>query len=1053
MTIKTPATFKALIIPDTRASLLGSDSTYTQADPVVGTPTKMSGQTSLTLDASGSVDVSEDIVIQAASSGGRGGAGFLWKNKGDAKYRGHNGATLVQSWRALAYFDGTGSPVEATDPQAVTLENGVIVLAFERQTTLFREVVTRKYTPLTDTWGSVTIVYQTTSTGATLNPTLVVLPSGRLLCFHWVIASGIYNIRAHFSANSGTTWAVASRGVLNETIDSGTYAVGRLRAVFSGIGIALAAEVDLGKIWQYYSTDLGASFTKLSDVLASSYTHDLVNLNGSLGLLTIVTAGNGSPKLRIVGSITEPFANAEVIAIPGGDWGHTGATDQDLASWVDDDGALFVVGRLVQSTDQIIGLWSPAPYTEWSYLGESATTIGGVKTGLIIDTTTASVYPRYLSATYAGGRAMLFHSWSASGSAFDNSIAVAALGGWSTVPMGSVDDSLDADKTGGFTACYFPYDLPNTGAAWVVVGGGTAALVSGELALLSGGGSNTKYYKKNPAGAFANGMLFAASVAVTAGGINTTPRAGVQLRVADGASEIKLEIRMTTTGFLVYDKIALATFGAAVAVDTTGGVDLLVHMNDTTASVYYRIASSGEDLEYIAGPTGTITKKTVGAAANNQIFFGRIASSAVTSMTVTSIQYTTGLYTTTPAAVTADQRGRAFPSYVAGGISADQTGVAYTGDIHNIPIEYDYALTRALPLASPPSPRIGWRSTDETEALIAVLFSNTKTDVTELGGDLLGVHLEGINWSAGTVQGYNGSAWVDLATIDTTTGFSSLVYDRVGNIIRPANVGLAGVWSDANEWAGSHFKMIAGIGGACRKIKTNSSGEFVLSGGRKRVSFTLEGVTGSETTGGALSNGEIWPSRATILIPLAGVDYSAIRIKITASQGTAEGYYEIGQVVIGPVLMLADSYSWGRSVETQTGTTLQTSPDRIDRASVDAPARRIIEFGWVDGVDQTDVGDIVATGAATVGALPIAAHGETVHAIEGALRASDGPRRALVYLPNVTRITAGNVATIVRREATVLVRALSDVRRDTVVGEELTTELARLSSVVLEEIV
>ena len=1053
MSIESPSKFRALIVPDTRASLLPSESTYTQADPVVGTPTRSSGETSLTLDASGSVDVSEDITIQAAASGGRGGAGFLWRNTGDAKYRGYNGPSMVQSWTSLAYFDGSGSPVEATDPQAVTLDNGIVVVAFERQVTLFREVVTRKYTPATDTWGSATIVYQTTSTGATLNPTLVVLPSGRLLCFHWVLfgtgSGAINNIRAHFSTNAGASWAVASRGVLDEPILLSDHTVGRLRAVFSGIGIAMAAELDNNKIRQFYSTNLGATFATLSDQLGSSYTHDLVDLDGSLGMITLTTGANASAKLRIVGSITEPVKDVEVIAIPTGDWGHTGATDQDLASWVDDDGSLFVAGRLVNASDKVIGLWAPAPYTSWSYLGESSTTIGTVKTGLIIDTTTANVYPRYLTATSSGGRAMLFHSWSASGSAFDDSLAVACLGGWSTAPMGSVDDSLDADQTGGFTGCYFPYDLPTTGSVWTAVGAGTSALASGALQLLLNGSSNYKYYSKNPAGAFANGMLFAATVAVTAGGINTTPRAGVQLRVADGASEIKLEIRMTTTGFLVYDKIASATFGAAVSVDTTAGVDLLVYMKDTTARVYYKISSSSEDQEYIAGPTGTITKKTVSAAANNQIFFGRIAANAATSMTVTKIQYATD-YATEPADATADQRGRAFPSYVAGGISADQTGVAYTGDIHNIPIAYDYAVERALPLASPPSPRVGWRSTDETEATIAILFSHIKGSVTDLGGDLLGVHLEGINWASGKVQGYNGSAWVDLATIDTAADYDGLTFTRLGNAITPGSSN-ANFWSDRHEWAGSRFKFTPPSGGKCRVISSSASGDWYNAATGKHAALFLDDVVNTDPSSG--STGKIWPSRATILIPLAGVNYSAIRILISANQGTAEGYYEIGQVVIGPVLMLADSYSWGRSISTETGTALQRSPDRIDRASVDAPARRIIEFGWEDGVDQTNVGDTVATGSATSGALPLAARGETIHAIEGALRASDGPSRALVYLPNVTRLAGDSVATITRREATILVRATSDIRRDTVVGDELTTELARLSSVVLEEIV
>tara|TARA_R110000824_G_scaffold88655_1_gene217896 strand:- start:4906 stop:6165 length:1260 start_codon:yes stop_codon:yes gene_type:complete len=419
-------------------------------------------------------------------------------------------------------------------------------------------------------------------------------------------------------------------------------------------------------------------------------------------------------------------------------------------------------------------------------------------------------------------------------------------------------------------------------------------------------------------------------------------------------------------------------------------------------------------------------------------------------MTITSVQYAMGIYTTEPADVTADQRGRAFPSYVSGGISADQTGVAYAGDVHNIPIEYGYALTRALPLASPPSPRVGWRSTDETEATIAILFSHIKGSITDLGGDLLGVHLEGINWSAGKIQGYNGSAWVDLATIDTAADYDGLTFTRLGNAIVPG-ASDAGFWSDRHEWAGARFKFTPPTGGICRVISSSSSGDWYNAATGKHAALYLDDVVNTDPASG--STGKIWPTRATILIPLAGVNYSAIRLLITASQGTAEGYYEVGQMVVGPVLMLADSYSWGRSIETQSGTTLQTSPDRIDRASVDAPARRVIEFGWTDGVDQTNVGDIVATGSAKSGALPLAAHGETIHAIEGAFRASDGPRRALVYLPNVTRLAGSSVATITRREATILVRALSDVRRDTVVGDELTTELARLSSVVLEEIV
>ena len=1055
MSVNTPEKFSALLLPDSRATLLMSDSTYTEAGPQIGTPARVSGVDSLTVEASGSMDIEQQIRIKAASSGSRGGASFLWRHGGDPKSRGYNGATMIQNWAPLAYFDGTGSPVEATDPQAVALENGVIVLTFERQTTLFREVVTRKYTPSTDTWGSVTIVYQTTSTGANLNPALVVLPSGQLLCFHWVTTSAgagaVNNIRAHFSLDSGGTWSIASMGALDAPIVVASHTVSKLRAVWSGVGISMVAELDGNKIIQFYSTDFGVSFNTLADQLPANYSPVLVDLSGTVGLLTVTTGAGGTPQLRKIGNISDPFGLVPAVEISSAVFGNAVAVD--LAGWVDRAGDLFAVGRLVDSNSDIIGFRAAAPFDSWNHLGESSRTINGSKIGRIFGDGATGVYARGLAATFSGGRAFLFHSWTAPVTTTDNSIAVATLGGWSTVPMGSLDDSTHADKTAGFDTCYFPMTYPATASAWTATGSGTEALTGGELMLTKGGGSNGRYYSKVPAGAFADGLILNASFAVTQAGSVSVTRSGFVLTMADGTDDTTVEIRASSTAIRIYDTIAAAYIGGTISIDVAAGVNLLVYMKDTTIRTYYRAASGSEDVEFIAGPFGTLDKTGGGAA--NLVRFGRIANSAITSMVIKSVQFTTGVYVREPADTDATARGAVLPSYIAGGVSADMIGVAFTGDEHKIPVAHDYALDRALPLASPPSPRAGWRSTDETEATIAILFSDDKANVTELGGDLLGVHLEGINWSTGKIQGYNGSTWVDLATINTAADYDNLVYDRLGNIIRPANVSIGGgFWSDSNEWAGAHFKMIAALGGACRKISTNSAGEFVKNGARKRVSLTLEGVTGSETTGGALSNGEIWPARATVLIPLAGVDYSAIRILVTASQGTAAGYYEIGQIVAGPVLILADGdrYSWGRSVETMDGTTLHTSPNRIERASVDAPARRVIEFGWTDGVDRLNLGEEVATASATVGSLPVAAFGEAIHTIEGSLMANNGKKAALVYLPSVDRIGAGAVTTVTRRAGCVLVRAISNIRRDTVVGEELSDEIAR-ASMVLEEII
>ena len=58
MSVNTPEKFSALLLPDSRATLLMSDSTYTEAGPQIGTPARVSGVDSLTVEASGSMDIS-----------------------------------------------------------------------------------------------------------------------------------------------------------------------------------------------------------------------------------------------------------------------------------------------------------------------------------------------------------------------------------------------------------------------------------------------------------------------------------------------------------------------------------------------------------------------------------------------------------------------------------------------------------------------------------------------------------------------------------------------------------------------------------------------------------------------------------------------------------------------------------------------------------------------------------------------------------------------------------------------------------------------------------
>jgi len=1062
--------FRGLIIPDTRATLLAADTTITERGAAVDTPEKVSGENSLTLIATGTPSGEDTILTKATQSGARGSAGMSWQRDGDLLYRGFNPPNVPQGWRSLLWTDGSGSPFKATDPHALTLSSGKVLVTFEREVTGAREVVARQYNPDTDAWSSAVTVQSIADTAAVLRPCLLQLPSGRVLLFHF-LPSG--NIRMHFSANDGAAWAIGSRGILDDPIDnSGSpgpgaagYALTRLRCVWSGDGIAIVAGLtanDTGASFrevfaQFSSVDLGASAQLVGAIWDGANNddggyHDLLALPGELALVYINHSRLRKPHIRRVGSIHEPLQGAEDVVVSPDVWGS--AVDGDLAAWVEPDGRIVVAGRDIGgATQNIIARTATGPdYDGWSYLGNSAT---ATDAGRIVATGSTNGYFRKLAACGAHGRGLLFHSWSAAAGNEDDSLAVLTLGGWSSVPLPSLNYSDDYDQSVGYSLHYYPIELPAS-LGWSTTGSGPQALAAGALALTAGGGTNRFYYKTDTE-AVANGALLNVVFTQTAGGSASSAQIGARLRLADGSTEREVELRATAVKMVLFDVVA----GTQVGSDMTShrpdaGVDVLIALQGTSVKVWFRAAGSGPDAKYKAGPaSASLSVDSSSAAANNRVQFGRIAASA-SAVDWISVGYLSG----THAGIGGERltnsinlRGRSLPSYLADGITADQRGVAYTNDRWNIPLTADYALSRALPLAEPASPRVEWRSTAEAEAKIAIRLSFDKTETTDALGDTVGFGLFGVNFSGGSIEGYNGSAWVSLTSFNSAKDHDALDWVRKGDTVRPNGAASPVFMSHAHEWAGGYFKFSAGEG-ACRKILTNPGGVWDNSASARRVALSLEGTDGTEGSTGVA--GAIWPGSFAVLVPLGGVDYSAFRIVIDASQGTAEGYYKIGQIVIGRVALLADEYAWGRTIDTIPGAEIVEGRDGKDRPEVFAPDRRVVEFGWSDGVDERAVeGDnptpVYLSGSTASGALPLAAEGGTVRAAEGISRAIEGPRRALVYLP---RVEVGATAVVLsRRDSLMLARVASPIRREVVVGDELENEVVRTAAVTLREVI
>jgi hypothetical protein len=211
-----------------------------------------------------------------------------------------------------------------------------------------------------------------------------------------------------------------------------------------------------------------------------------------------------------------------------------------------------------------------------------------------------------------------------------------------------------------------------------------------------------------------------------------------------------------------------------------------------------------------------------------------------------------------------------------------------------------------------------------------------------------------------------------------------------------------------------------------------------------------------ENTDPATFTGSLIPSQCTFIRHLTSTTAgAAIRITIPA-QDTAEDYFEIGNMLIGP-LIVTQQYSNGRTITEIPGALASETQDAVRRVRNVHGGYRVMRIAWTDGIDMTDVFDTaesadyyVATTAA--GALPISAPADTPRTIMGLLRQLDGESRPLVYLPSIN-VGVKTFTTFNTRKELMLCTIQEDVSIEHVLGEENSTEVFRVATMTLREII
>ncbi len=404
------------------------------------------------------------------------------------------------------------------------------------------------------------------------------------------------------------------------------------------------------------------------------------------------------------------------------------------------------------------------------------------------------------------------------------------------------------------------------------------------------------------------------------------------------------------------------------------------------------------------------------------------------------------------------QQGRAFgvyETYIDGGWQiASRGGSAFKDDEWQMTTRYEFPISAIHPEIAG-TPRVGWRSVDDAAEQVISWLPNGTIDTRPLGS-VVGIHLSGINFKTAHLEGWNGAAWVSVATIDTSTDFTGLQFTRSGDLLSPQTSGsyAASRYVQLEELKGCYAVVDPGGGSeAAREITHNSEGGWANPAPPKSAELLLAGDSSTLPGSGNL---EIRESAVTTIAYGITAEYDKWRLRIPGGQTTAEGYYKIGACTIGPVLYFGQQYSWGRTQQLNPNQEISTgrSGDRLVEEL--GPARRMVEFAWTEGWDASKTSGASPGGYdhLTADSLQPVGVRQDPSVVAGMLRRSRGAAEPVVYLPRIVPDdgnSPGQVRQILGRDRHLYGRIVGGVTRQTILGEEGTSEVQTINAITIEE--
>ncbi len=1076
-----------------------TDSSYTQAGARAGVP-EADQDSSMVWSASGTPTDQGDIELVILRSGHagpeEGGFGFRDVAAGDttSQISGWDGYQVITGMEGLWRFSGAGAGGSLTT--AVRLPNGKIAAAFQDAQTASGRIQLKVYDPATGAWSTTAVTPASWSDLTQPCPCLVALPTGRLLMF--LASTDGRNLDMVFT-DDDSTWQDGAARVLNTDLPDGC-TINSVRAAYNGGQIVLFVQYTptggaSEEIAQYGSTSSGARFDQVASAWGVAGEDpeaiSVTALQGG-GFLLVYDDGDGTPadrryQSRYLGSPFDDVQNADAVDVTT-----TRVTDgrPSCAVWQDEDGIVYVIVALDDggSSRATSILRTLDRGTSWEeYGGPLAELEPGANAAELNDFAVAS----------SGGLAILVSKYTAAGDGEDNSAVIALyLGGYTDhtvpatdedvggVPLSNFPDTAyitwaESDDGGKMGGVYLPLEAPG-GTGWTAAGGGSEAITADQELEVTTTPVNGRFYSRaypeSSSSLAVDGLIVEFEAQLDAGaGDKTTLECACRLTLSDGVFgggvgtyTYRVSVRLEADGWELWDEMAGAKVGATVTVDLTDYVVIRIEI-DSGGNVSTRYCSHGHRRQWTAGPASTGLTNTA-AAVDNGIEWGHILATTVGCVSRWKpVRYCGWCYRHGPRSTTQVGSGWSNPESLHpipvpvlprllhdGNRVAATGGAGYLDETWRLRPTYEHGVANLFP-ATCSSPRRTWRST-QVAAQEHIVFP-LDADFTEalLLNGTLGILLLNSNLELAYLDGYDGGSWHVLATLDSTSDWTALDYERRGRDLVPNTGGSAAGSQHFNYHAhvGDTFDLNKGTADDLHRIRFNTEGDWRSAGTGKRPKIVLAdanmpGALADTDTGiGVLRRkdfGEIVHSYTQ--------DYYLLRLRIPI-QATAEGYFEIGTLVIGHLVAFAHQYDKGWSVIHEHDAEVYRRRGGVRRARRNGPPRRVVEIAWSNSAvnaqqAQKKTPDCDYIIGQTGTAVAIGAPSDTLHTVIGAIEAVEGPVLPVVYLPRVVTDSSSSHS-LTRPGDFIFGRIETNPRLNHVTGDERSTEMNRMETVTLRE--